>query len=121
MTVLDLVTQTLTAINAITPGESIAPEDSTYVASIINQWIQGFNAEVAKLLAARFDPSLYSFNAVADLSSSLTDVVTLPNGWARALTYNAAIDICPAYEKEPSAALVALAASSKAAILTPAS
>jgi hypothetical protein len=107
--------------------------------SLIDSW----NAIVQKALAEAYDPSLYTFNAlstatplytfnalstgtalftfhaVSDLVN-LTDALSLPNGWFRALQYNAAIDVAPAYGIQLAPEIVESAADAKAAILTPA-
>lgn len=105
--------------------------------SLIDSW----NAIVQKALAEAYDPSLYTFNAMATSALytfspistgtalftfhavsdlvNMTDPLTLPNGWFRALTYNAAVDVAPAYGVQLAPEIVQSAADAKAAILTP--
>jgi len=118
MLVSDLVNGILTKINAIAPGEPIAPEDSTLVLAAINLYLDSLNAGVKKSLFAVYDPALFTFNPVADLVN-LTDPITLPTGWPRALLFNVAVDVGPDFGKQPDQALIAKAAESRAAILTP--
>ena len=117
MTVYDLITNTLTVLNAIGVGESIAPEDSTLTLNATNMYIDSLNAAVKKSLAATYDPSLYLFVPVQELAN-LTDPLLLPNGWARALMYNVAIDVAPAFGRTVSAELASRATEAKAAIVT---
>jgi hypothetical protein len=119
MTVLDLITMALAILNSVAVGDTVAPEDSTFMLNVINALISSWNASVKKSMYGLFDPSLFTFNAVSQLVN-LTDSVTgLPNGWIRALAYNAAVDASVPYEKQISEGVAAIAKEARAAILTP--
>lgn len=149
MQVQDLLTGVGYQLGLIAAGESLSTSDQTLILNSVNWLIDSWNAAVLKslngqyaaliaqinagvqkALAEGYDPSLYTFNAlstgtpfftfhsVSDLVN-LTDTISLPNGWVRALVYNAAIEVAAAYGRQITPEVAQAAADSKAAILTP--
>lgn len=119
MTVQDLVNNILNTLGAIASGETPNVDDSNLTLTFANALISSWNAAIAKSLAATYDPVLYTFVPVAQFTS-LVQVITLPNGWFRALTFNTCLDLALPFGKSPLPdALVQLAAQSKAEIITP--
>lgn len=119
MLVSDLINNALSLINANAAGRTPAAEDQALALSFCNLHIESLNAAVLKSMAATYDPSLFTFNAVTAFAN-MGDSVTLPNGWARALQFLTAVDLCPAFERPLGPDLPKLAAEAKAAIVTPA-
>ena len=118
MTVQDLVTLTLTAINAVQAGETPNSDDSNLMLSLFNGLIGSWNAALRKSMAATYDPSVYTFVPVAQFTV-LTEAITLPGGWQRALMWNGALDVAIPFGRSVPDGLVQLAAQSKAEIITP--
>jgi hypothetical protein len=77
------------------------------------------SAAVAQFVASATVSTTVAFVPVP-VTVNLTDTLTLPNGWPRALGFNVALDLCEPYGKPATATLVNLAALSKAEIITPA-
>ena len=117
MEVQDLLTSILTTCNAIAAGETPATEDYTLAQSFLNNLIGSWNAAIKKSLAASYDPSVYTFVPVP-VTVNLDDALDLPNGWARALTFNVALDLCEPYGRPVTPTLASMAAVSKAEIIT---
>ena len=117
MLVSDLCTSILTTVGAIAAGEPPATEDYTLSQNFLNNLIGSWNAAIKKSLAANYDPSVYTFVPVA-VTVNLTDTLTLPNGWPRALIFNVALDLLEPYGKPLTQTLVQKAAESKAEIIT---
>lgn len=59
--------------------------------------------------------AIYTPIAVAQFTS-LTQTISLPPGYARALPYNLAVELSPEFDREPSAIVLAIAEGSKSAI-----
>jgi hypothetical protein len=117
MIVSDLLTLSLQMIDAVAAGETPAPEDYTLSQMFLNNLIGSWNAAVKKSLAANYDPSVYTFVPVA-VTVNLTDVLSLPNGWPRAMGFNLAVDLLEPFGKPATQNLVMMAQSSKAEIIT---
>jgi hypothetical protein len=118
MTVQTLVTTILATCNAVAAGETPAPEDNSLAQEFLNALIDSWNAEFQKAMAATFAPSLFTYYAVAQ-TVNLTDALTLPAGWLRALIFNTAVDLFEPYGKPVNPTVVAKAQESKAAIFGP--
>lgn len=118
MLVSDLVNNTLSLISANAAGRTPAAEDQALALSFINLHIDSINAAVKKSMFATYDPSLFTFVPVTDLAA-MGDTLTLPTGWARALQFLGAADLCAAFERPVGPDLPRLAAEAKAAIITP--
>lgn len=59
---------------------------------------------------------IYSLKPLTTFATS-ADIISMPNGYARALTYNLAVELAPEFGKDPSALVLNTAAESKATIM----
>jgi hypothetical protein len=82
--------------------------DYAYPAVTLNFW---------KIPSAAASVELHSWK-ILDAFSALTDTVAFPLGYERAIVYNLAIDLAPAFGKSISAEVAAIAKSSKAGIVS---
>lgn len=91
MTVLDLITNVLSVMNVVAVGDSIAAEDSAFVLTVLNWWLDSLNALTAKSIAAlnaREKQAVDAFNAdgakaVAGINADLT--LSLADNYAPSL------------------------------------
>ncbi len=117
MTAQELINGALRLIGVIAAGETPSADESADALAAFNAMIQNWNEGIAKALAGSYASVIYTFNPLATYSD-LSDTISLPGGWLRALRYNLAVDLAPEYGRPLDPAVVTMANQSRIALMT---
>jgi hypothetical protein len=102
------------------------------LAGVLAAYNESLAADLTKCQAVLtgYDPTLFTFTAPPTapvltfvpvaVTVNLTDTLTLPNGWPRALKFDLAIDLTDVFGKPLTQTLMARAQQARAEIITPA-